>query len=108
MSIRSTIKHAALVVIFIAAVAGVFLLAQQKVTKDVTHCGLISIMAACVLIYFYNRYAYGAIEPYQPIKADNLGIMADKQVLRAASKIVQKAIKTAKMVTGHEKDVPTA
>ncbi len=68
MNMKSTIKNAALVVIFIAAVAGVFLLAQKKVTKDVTHCGLISIMAACVLIYFYNRYAYGAIEPYQPVK----------------------------------------
>ncbi|UCC98515.1 MAG: PAS domain S-box protein [Phycisphaerales bacterium] len=65
---KSTIKKTILVVAFIAVVAGVFLLAQEKVTKDVTHCGLISIMAACVLIYFYNRYIYGAIEPCPPVK----------------------------------------
>ncbi|MHC4507456.1 MAG: two-component system sensor histidine kinase NtrB [Planctomycetota bacterium] len=65
---KSTIKKTILVVVFIAVVAGVFLLAQEKVTKDVTHCGLISIMAACVLIYFYNRYLYGAIEPCPPVK----------------------------------------
>ena len=68
MNMKSTIRNAVLVAIFIVAVAGVFILAQRKVTKDVTHCGLISIMAACVLIYFYNRYVYGAIEPYQPVK----------------------------------------
>lgn len=61
---KNTIRNAVLAIILIAAVAGVFLLAQKKVTKDVTHCGLISIMAACVLIYFYNRYAYGTLEQY--------------------------------------------
>ena len=66
---KNTIRNAVLAMILIGAVTGVFLLAQKKVTKDITHCGLISIMAACVLIYFYNRYAYGAIEQYhQPAK----------------------------------------
>ena len=68
MNMKSIIKKTVLVVIFVAVVAGVFLLAQKKVTHDVTHCGLIAIMAACVLIYFYNRYACGAMEPSAPGK----------------------------------------
>ncbi len=68
MNMKNTIKKVVLVVIFVAVVAGVFLLAQKKVTHDVTHCGLIAIMAACVLIYFYNRYVCGVLEPYPPAK----------------------------------------
>jgi multimeric flavodoxin WrbA len=47
----------------------------------------------------------GLLDPDQPVKADSLGLMADKQVLRAASKMVRKAIKTAKMINGPEKDM---
>jgi len=72
MNMKSTIKKTVLVVVFIAVVAGVFLLAQKKVTHDVTHCGLIAIMAACVLIYFYNRYACGSLEPCPPAKGAGL------------------------------------
>jgi len=72
MDIRSTIKKAALAVIFIAVVVGVFLLVQKKVTQDVTHCGLISIMAACTLMYFYNRYMGVAPEPCPPAKESGL------------------------------------
>jgi hypothetical protein len=68
MNMKNTIKQMVLIAVFIAAVSGVFLLAQEKVTQDVTHCGLISIMVACVLIYFYNRYFYGTITPCQPAK----------------------------------------
>jgi len=68
MNMKSIIKKTVLVVIFVAVVAGVFLLAQKKVTHDVTNCGLISIMAACVLIYFYNRYVCSALEPCSPSK----------------------------------------
>lgn len=68
MNMKSTIKKTVLVVIFVVVVAGVFLLAQKKVTHDVTNCGLISIMTACVLIYFYNRYVYSVLEPCSPPK----------------------------------------
>lgn len=72
MNIKSTIKKIVLVVAFIIVVAGVFLLAQKKVSPDVTHCGLIAIMAACVLIYFYNRYACGVIDTPAPARNTTL------------------------------------
>jgi len=58
MDIKSSIKKAVLVAIFIAIVAGVFWLSQKKVTKDITHCALIAIMTASVLTFIYNRYFY--------------------------------------------------
>ena len=68
MNMKSTIRKVVVVAAFVGVVAGVFLLAQKKVTQDVTHCGLIAIMAACVLIYFYNRYVSAAREPSPPAR----------------------------------------
>ena len=58
MSIKNTIKKLFLAVIFVAIIAGVFWLAQKKLTKDITHCTLIAITAGAILIYIYNRYFY--------------------------------------------------
>jgi len=71
MDIKSTIKKAVLAVIFIAIIAGVFLLAQKKVTTDITHCALIAIMTAAVLTYFYNRYFYDTFTPSKPVNNPN-------------------------------------
>jgi len=67
MDMKSIIKKAVLAVIFVAIIAGVFWLAQKKVTTDITHCALITIMAAAVLTYFYNRYFYDTITPSKPV-----------------------------------------
>jgi PAS domain S-box-containing protein len=67
MDIKSTIRKAVLAVIFIAIIAGVFWLAQKKVTTDITHCALITIMAAAVLTFFYNRYFYDTFTPSKPV-----------------------------------------
>jgi len=69
MDIKSIIKKAALAAIFIAIIAGVFWLAQKKVTIDITQSALIVIMAAAVLTFFYNRYFYYTFTP--PKSANN-------------------------------------
>jgi PAS domain S-box-containing protein len=68
MDIKSLIKKAVIAAIFIAIIAGVFWLSQKHVTKDVTHCALIAIMAAAILTYVYNRYFYDAVTSSKPIK----------------------------------------
>ncbi len=71
MDIKITIKKAVLAAIFIAIIAGVFWLAQKNVTKDITHCALITIMAAAILTYVYNRYFYDTVTLSKPIKTAN-------------------------------------
>ena len=61
MYIKRTIKKAILAAIFIAFIAGVFWLSHEKITKDLTHCALITSMAAVGLIFIYNRYFYSII-----------------------------------------------
>jgi len=61
MNIKSLINKAVIAAIFIGIIASVFWLAQRYVTKDVTHCALIAVMAAAVLTYVYNRYFYDTI-----------------------------------------------
>ena len=63
MDIKSTIKKAVLAAIFIAIIAGVFWLAQKKVTTDITHSALIAIMTAAVLTFIYNGYFYDTFTP---------------------------------------------
>jgi PAS domain S-box-containing protein len=67
MDIKSLSKKIVLAAIFVAIIAGVFWLAQKKVTKDVTHCALIAIMTAAVLTYIYNRYFYDTVTPSKPV-----------------------------------------
>lgn len=71
MDIKNSIKKVVIAAIFIAIIAGVFWLAQKKVTKDVTHCALIAIMTASVLTFFYNRYFYDTFTSSQPVNNPN-------------------------------------
>ncbi|MCK4783185.1 MAG: PAS domain S-box protein, partial [Desulfobacteraceae bacterium] len=71
MDIKTTLKKAVLAAIFIAIIVSVFWLAQKKVTKDVTHCALITIMAAAVLTFVYNRYLYDTFTPSEPVNNPN-------------------------------------
>ena len=71
MDIKSITKKAVLAAIFIAIIAGVFWLTQSYVTKDITHCALITIMAAAVLTFVYNRYFYDTIIPSKPVNNPN-------------------------------------
>ena len=64
---KSAIKKVVLAAIFIAIIAGVFWVAQQKVTKDIMHCALIAIMSAAVLTFLYNRYFYDTYTPSKPV-----------------------------------------
>jgi len=67
MDMKSAIKKVVLAAIFIAIIAGVFWVAQQKVTKDIMHCALIAIMSAAVLTFLYNRYFYDTYTPSKPV-----------------------------------------
>ncbi|MHC4749288.1 MAG: two-component system sensor histidine kinase NtrB [Planctomycetota bacterium] len=80
MEIKNTIKNTVSAVIFIAVIVGVFLLAQKKITKDVTHCALIAIATATVLTYFYNRYFSGAFIQSKQIK--NVQLEANESHVR--------------------------
>ena len=72
MDIKNLAKKGVLAVIFIAINAGVFYLAQKNVTKDITHCALITIIAAAILTFIYNRYFYDTVTPSKPIKSANV------------------------------------
>jgi len=67
MDTKSTIKKVVLAAIFVAIIAGVFWLAQKKVTKDITHCALIAVMAGAILTYIYNRYFYDTFSSPKPV-----------------------------------------
>ena len=69
MDIKSLIKKTIIAAIFIAIVAGVFWLAQRYVTKDLPRCAFITITAAALLTYIYNRYFY--YETFTPLKHVN-------------------------------------
>ncbi len=71
MDIKRLTKKAVLAAIFIAIIAGVFWLSQKKVTTDIMHCALITIMTAAVLTYFYNRYFYDTFTPPKPVNNPN-------------------------------------
>ena len=71
MDIKTLTKKAILATIFITIIAGVFWLAYKNVTKDMTHCALITIMTASVLTYFYNRYFYDTFTPPKPANNPN-------------------------------------
>jgi PAS domain S-box-containing protein len=71
MDIKSLTQKAALAVIFIGIIVGVFWLAQRNITKDMTHCALITIMAAAILTFVYNRYFYDTVTTSKPIKKAN-------------------------------------
>jgi PAS domain S-box-containing protein len=87
MDIKSLIKKAALAAIFVAIIAGVFWLAQRNVTKDITHCALIAIMAAAILTYVYNRYFYDTVTPSKPITNANVEAVD----LRARHKLLEES-----------------
>ena len=54
MDIKSIIIKGVKAVLFVAVTAGVFWLAREKVTEDVTQCAVIAIMTAALLPYFYS------------------------------------------------------
>ncbi|MHC4353939.1 MAG: hypothetical protein ACYS0H_14615 [Planctomycetota bacterium] len=54
MIAEGIIKKSVQAGIFIAVIAGVFQLAQEKVTEDVTHCAVIAIMTGALLPYLYR------------------------------------------------------
>jgi PAS domain S-box-containing protein len=55
MRILNAIKKAALAVIFVAIIAGVFWLAREQLKRDVMQSAFMSIVAAVVLGFFYRR-----------------------------------------------------
>jgi PAS domain S-box-containing protein len=71
MSIKNTIKKLFLAAIFVAIIAGVFWLAQKKLTKDNTQCFLIAITAAAILTYIYNKYFYDTFTSQTPVNNFN-------------------------------------
>jgi len=89
MDIKSLIKKTIIAAIFIAIIAGVFWLSQKHVTKDVTHCALIAIMAAAILTYIYNRYFYDTVTPSKPVKNTD----AEAVDLRTRHKLLEESAK---------------
>ena len=89
MDIKSLIKKTVLAAIFIAIIVGVFWLSQKHVTKDITRSALITIMAAAVLTYVYNRYFYDTVTPSKPVKKTN----AEAVDLRTRHKLLEESAK---------------
>lgn len=93
MDIKNTIKKIVYAAIFVLIIVGVFLLAQKKVTKDITHCALIVIMAAAVLTYIYNRYFYDTVTPSKPvINPDN-----EAEELRTRRKLLEESARQKRL-----------
>ncbi len=89
MNMKNTMKKGIFAAAFVAIIAGVFWLSHEKVTKDISHCALISVMAAVVLTYFYNRYIYGAIEQTKNMKDAQL----EANELRARHKRLEEKVR---------------
>jgi PAS domain S-box-containing protein len=71
MDTKNLTKKVLLAAIFVVIIAGVFWLAQEKVTKDISHCALIAIMTAALLTYIYNRYFYDTFASSNPVNKSN-------------------------------------
>jgi len=89
MDMKNTMKKGVFAVVFVAIIAGVFWLVHEKVTKDISHCALIAVMAAVVLTYFYNRYIYGAITQTKNMKDAQL----EANELRARHKRLEEKVR---------------
>ena len=76
-------------VVFVAIIVLVFWIMQKKLTNNITHCTLISIMVAIALTYFQSKFISDVLEQNEYIKNAKL----EARGLRAHHKRLQEKVK---------------
>jgi PAS domain S-box-containing protein len=101
MEIKKTIKMTTSTIVFVAAIVLVFWVTQKKLTDNITHCALISIMVAIVLTYFQNKFISDVLEQTEYIKNAKL----EAKGLRARHKRLEEKVQklTAELETANIK-----
>lgn len=74
MDKKSTTQKAVSMVISTAIIIGVFWLTQKTITSNIMYSAVVSIVAALVLAYFYNRYLSEALSRSEDIKSAKLEV----------------------------------
>lgn len=88
MEIKKTIKMTTSTIVFVAAIVLVFWVVQKKVTNNITHCALISIMVAIVLTYFQNKFISDVLDQTEYVKNAKL----EAKGLRARHKRLEEKV----------------
>jgi PAS domain S-box-containing protein len=68
MELKKTIKMTTSTIVFVAVIVLVFWMMQKKLTNNITHCTLISIMVAIALTYFQSKFISDVLEQNENIK----------------------------------------
>jgi PAS domain S-box-containing protein len=88
MEIKKTIKMTTSTVVFVAIIVLVFWIMQKKLTNNITHCTLISIMVAIALTYFQSKFISDVLEQNEYIKNAKL----EAKGLRARHKRLEEKV----------------
>ncbi len=89
MEIKKTIKMATSTILFVAVITLVFWLMQKKITNNITHCTIISIMVAIALTYFQSKFISDILEQNESIKNAKL----EAKGLRSHHKRLEEKVK---------------
>jgi len=92
MEIKKTIKMATSTILFVAVIALVFWLMQKKITNNITHCTIISIMVAIALTYFQSKFISDILDQNENIRNAKL----EAKGLRARHKRIEEKVQKLK------------
>jgi PAS domain S-box-containing protein len=86
---KKTIKMATSTILFVAVIALVFWLMQKKITNNITHCTIISIMVAIALTYFQSKFISDILDQNENIR----NVKLEAKGLRARHKRLEEKVK---------------
>ena len=89
MEIKKTIKMATSTIVFVAVIVLVFWLMQKKLTNNIMHCTLISIMVAIALTYFQSKFISDVLQQNEYIRNAKL----EAKGLRARHKRLEEKVR---------------
>ena len=89
MEIKKAIKMATSTIVFVAVIVLVFWLMQKKLTNNIMHCTLISIMVAIALTYFQSKFISDVLQQNEYIRNAKL----EAKGLRARHKRLEEKVR---------------
>jgi len=88
MEIKKTVKMTTSTVVFVAIIVLVFWLMQKKLTNNITHCTIISIMVAIALTYFQSKFISDVLDQNEYVRNAKL----EAKGLRARHKRLEEKV----------------
>jgi PAS domain S-box-containing protein len=88
MEIKKTIKMTTSTIVFVAIIVLVFWIMQKKLTNNITHCTIISIMVAIALTYFQSKFTSDVLDQNEYVRNAKL----EAKGLRARHKRLEEKV----------------